>query len=634
MDFCINNLRHKGTNLAEVASEPKLIQDYEAIRLREYELITDMLEILPRIDNIGEQRIGQVRDAMFHADHPYLMVLVGPFSSGKSSIINALLGEEDFLKIGPVPTTDRISILRWGEDARNMGTAGGADTVFYPSPLLRKVSFVDTPGLESIFKNHEETTRKFLHRADVVLLVMLATQAMTQSNLEYLKTFKEYGKKVIIVISQADLINEEERETVLQYVKDQSRDKLGFEPEVWLISAKKGRQSREGGVINEDLWQESGLYKIEDYVNKQLGDADRLRQKLQTPLQIVQTVHQGALSAVRDNQTTFDRYRNITDNIDQQLAAQKREQEKTVRDINHEVEVRFRQTGERSADAILEIFQFSRAFSSLGRGLMELFRLSQLLRRSDSPSYMEEVFNRYHVFDPIDEIPTEVAKLAPRLEGQDMQDLDDLVKYGNKEIANLPIDMREKLIGSIQAPATYDRSFLQEIRNDLDDIEREAKTVETEKLESVRQNTLVYLAIWELFMVILLVALVYSWNFVDSLMDFPLAIISLFVLLGAALIGFAALPLRGRTIHAAYVNRLLKLQARYTDILTKAADKQIEYGMQLRRETINPLSRLVEAQANIQDEQLTKLNASGQDIAKIEEALNALGKRKILGIIL
>ncbi len=620
--------------MAEVASEPKLMQDYEAIREREYALITDMLDILPRIDNIDEQRIGQVRDAMFHADHPYLMVLVGPFSSGKSSIINALLGEEDFLRIGPVPTTDRISILRWGEDAQNMGTAGGADTVFYPSPLLRKVSFVDTPGLESIFKDHEETTRKFLHRADVVVLVMLATQAMTQRNLEYLKTFKEYGKKVIIMISQSDLINDEERETVREYVANQSKDKLGFEPEVWLVSAKKGLEAREGGVLNEELWKESGLYKIEDYINKQLGDADRLRQKLQTPLQIVQTVHDGALQAVRSNQTTFDRYRNITDNIDGQLVSQKHHQEKTVRDINAEVEACFRKTGERSADAILEIFQFSRAFTSLGRGMMELFGLARLLRRDNTPSYMEGVFKRYNVFEPIDELPTESGKLAPRLEGQDMQDLDDLVKYGTKEIANLPEDVREKVIGTIQAPATYDRSFLQEIRNDLDTIEREAKTVETEKLESVRRNTLVYLAIWELFMVILMVALVYSWSFVDSLMEIPLALISLIVLLAAALIGFAALPLRGRSIHSEYVNRLLKLQARYTDILTTAADKQIEYGMQLRRETINPLTRLVEAQARIQDEQLASLNTTAQDINKIEEALNALGKRKIFGIIL
>ncbi|MEO1643706.1 MAG: dynamin family protein [Chloroflexota bacterium] len=620
--------------MAEVASEPKLIQDYEIIRRREYELITDMLDILPRIDNLGEQRIGQVRDAMFHADHPYLMVLVGPFSSGKSSIINALLGEEDFLKIGPTPTTDRISILRWGEDAQNMGTAGGADTVFYPSPLLRKVSFVDTPGLESVFQEHEETTRKFLHRADVVLLVMLATQAMSQRNLEYMKMFKEYGKKVIIVISQADLISAEERETVEKYVREQSKDKLGVEPEIWFISALKGIEARQGEELDKDLWRESGLQNFEEYVNKQLSDADRLRQKLQTPLQIVQTVHQGALDAVRNNQSTFDRYRNITENIEQQLAAQKSEQEKTVRDVNAEVETRFRLTGERSADAILEIFQFSRALSSLGRGIMELFGLARLLRRDSTPSYMEAVFNRYHVFEPIDEIPDEVAKLAPRLEGQDMQDLDDLVKYGNKEIQKLPADMKEKVIGTIQAPATYDRSFLQDIRNELDDIEREAKTVETEKLESVRRNTLVYLAVWELFMIISIVGLIYGWGFVDSLMEVPLATISLLILLGAALLGFAALPLRGRTIHTEYVNRLLKLQARYTDVLTKAADKQIEHGMQLRRETIVPLTRLVDAQARIQDEQLEKLQKNEQNITKIEAALNALGRRKIFGILL
>lgn len=620
--------------MAEVTSETKLVQDYEAIRRREYDLITKMLDVLPRIDNVGEQRIGQVRDALFHADHPFLMVLVGPFSSGKSSILNALLGDEDFLKVGPVPTTDRIHILRWGEEPQHMGTAGGVDTVFYPSPLLRKVSLVDTPGLESVFKDHEETTRQFLHRADVVLLVMLATQAMTQRNLDYLKTFKEYGKKVILVISQADLLSPTERDTVRQYVKDQSKDKLGFEPEVWMLSANQALEARQGGVINEELWKQSGLNLIEDYINTQLNDADRLRQKLQTPLQIVQTVHQGALQAVRTNLTTFDRYRNISDNVDQQLAAQKREQEKTVREINSEVEARFRKTGERSLDAIRDIFQFSRALLSLGRGLMELTGLARFLRRQDTPSYMEGVFKRFNVFEPIDEIPTVVNNLAPRLEGQDMQDIDNLVKYGTKEIGNLPADMREKVIGTVQAPISYDRSFLQSVRGDLEALENEAKEVETDKLESARRNTLVYLAVWELMILILIIALIYGWQFVDGISDLPLAIVSLLVLLAAALLGFVALPLRGRAIHTSYVNRLLKLQARYTEILTKAADKQIEYGMQLRRETIAPLTRLVEAQARIHDEQLNKLQGAEQDITQIEAALNALGKRKILGMSL
>ena len=63
------------------------------------------------------------------------------------------------------------------------------------APLLQKVSLVDTPGLESIFQKHEQITRRFLHRADVVLVVMLATQAMTASNLEYIQAAQRIRQK-------------------------------------------------------------------------------------------------------------------------------------------------------------------------------------------------------------------------------------------------------------------------------------------------------------------------------------------------------------------------------------------------------------------------------------------------------
>jgi ribosome biogenesis GTPase A len=620
--------------LAEAIAETKLVQEYESIRRREYELITDLLTVLPRIDNVGEQRIAQVRDAMFHADHPYLMVLVGPFSSGKSSIINALLGAPDFLKIGPIPTTDRISILRYGDEPQNMATPGEVDTVFYPSPLLRKVSLVDTPGLESVFKEHGELTRKFLHRADVVLLIMLATQAMSQGNLETLQMFREYGKKVIIVINQADLISEEEQESVKQFVIDNSRERLGVDPTVWMVSARKGLEAKQGDEINEELWKESGLDQIKSYIERQLNDVERLRQKLQTPLQIVQNAQQGALAAVRQNQATFDRYRNITDNIDQQLTTQKHELEKTVRETIAEVEARFRTTGDRSKEAILDIFQFSRALGSLGRGLTELTGIARLLRRGDTPTFMETTFKRYKVFEPIDEIPGVVDKLAPRLEGQDMQDLDDMVKYGHKELQNLPAEIRAKVIGTIQAPATYDRSFMTKVRPELEKLENEARVLETNKLENIRRNTLLYLTVWELIVVILIVALFSAWGAVNSVAEFPVGIILLIILLSAAVLGFALIPLRGRAIHTEYVNRLLKIQARYTEILTQAADQQIDYGMQLRREAISPLTRLVEAQAHIQDEQLKKLQQAEQEMAQIETALNALGKRRILGMTL
>lgn len=623
--------------MAEEITSAKLLQDYENIRRREVELMTQLLDVLPKIDSLDEQRVGQVRDAMFHADHPYMMVFVGPFNSGKSSLVNALVGEEELLKIGPTPVTDRIAILRYGDSAQTMGSMGSVDTVFSPSLLLKKVSFVDTPGLESVFREHEETTRKFLHRADVVLLVMLATQAMTQSNLQYLQTFKEYGKKVILVINQCDLLSDEERETVRQYVQEQSRDKLGFIPEIWMVSAKWGKEAREGAELNAELWKKSGLDNFEAYIEKQLNDANRLRQKLQTPLQIAQNAQQSALEAVKKNQATFDQYRNITENIERQLDSQKRDLQKTVRDINDEVETRFKTTIDRSREALLDVFQLANALRALGSGILELTvilpRLFNRLSRNKT-SVIAKAFQQYKVYEPIDELPSISDKLAPRLEGQDMKDIADLVAYGQRESENLPLQMRSKMIGVIQTPSKYDREYLMGLRQPLLKLEEQAKILETEKIEQERRNTIIYLAVWEIICVLLMVVVVSAWSAIATTNDFPAEWIAWVAIIIAGLAGFLFLPIRGRLIHRQFASRLLKIQAQYIETLTVASDKQIEYSLQLRRDTISPLTRLVDAQATTQDKQLTQLQRTEQSIVKIEQDLNALGKRKILGMTL
>ena len=115
------------------------------------------------------QRLDELRDALFHTDHPYLLVFVGPFSAGKSSLINALLRHdaEDIgvsdgpLAIGPVPTTDRIAILRWGSENERRREGESLDGVYFPAPLLQRVSFVDTPGLGSVFQAQQQITQRF-----------------------------------------------------------------------------------------------------------------------------------------------------------------------------------------------------------------------------------------------------------------------------------------------------------------------------------------------------------------------------------------------------------------------------------------------------------------------------------------
>jgi ribosome biogenesis GTPase A len=56
-------------------------------------------------------QLSLLRDAVRQLDEPFLVVVVGEFNSGKSSVINALLGGK-FLAEGILPTTNEISILK------------------------------------------------------------------------------------------------------------------------------------------------------------------------------------------------------------------------------------------------------------------------------------------------------------------------------------------------------------------------------------------------------------------------------------------------------------------------------------------------------------------------------------------
>ena len=611
----------------ETQLDSKLATDYETLRRREYELISDLLDVLPRVDNLPESQLVQMRDALFHADHPYMIVFVGPFSSGKSSLINALMGKSNLMPVGVTPTTDHISILRYGEEADQMPSSSGFDSIFYPSKLLQKVCFVDTPGLESIFTTHEEATRNFLHRADVVFMVMLATQAMTAHNLEYLQQLKDYGTKVIVLINQIDLLTEEEAETVHQYVRTEGKARLGTEPEVWLVSAKKGLKAQDGGVLDEALWHESGLDKIVDYVDQQLSDVDRMRQKLRTPLQITQNVSQAALGVVRRNQSALDHYQNISDNIEQQLAAQKRDQEKAVERITTEISGKFGEASMNGSEAIRDVFSFSRALGSLGRGAGELVGLGGLIRRASSgPSFTYRLFEQHKTFEPIDDLPTIADRLGPRLEGQDVQDIDDVVKYARQEIADLPEAIQGKVIGAVRAPLQYDRRPFDQVRADLEAIENKTRVVEVGKLDQIVRNTVLYLVVYEILVLLI------GFFIAQALVNQPEQLLVLVVLvIGMALLGLVMLPVRGRFVESAYTQRMLALQKQYIDVLTDAANKQIAYGVQLRRDAIAPLTRLVESQTEVQRDQMKKLQAAELELASIETALTSLGKRNLLG---
>ncbi|RMG79139.1 MAG: hypothetical protein D6712_20175, partial [Chloroflexi bacterium] len=345
--------------------------------------------------------------------------------------------------------------------------------------------------------------------------------------------------------------------------------------------------------------------------------AERLRQKLQTPLQILQTVTASALEAVKSNQAVLDRYQSINDNIEAQITAQKSEQEKIVREINAEIAANFDKAAEQGSAAIRDVFRFNRALPSVGRGVLELVGLTRIFGRARSASFVRQAFERFQAFTPIDELPTIVDRLAPRLEGKDMQAVDDLVQYARREAGNLPEHLRTKMVGQITAPVSYDRSALLALREKLEPLEQEARTIEIETLGQMVRNTLLYVATYEILLLIFGVALIRAWSAVGQDQPFlPYALLAL--LIGLGLAGLLFLPLRGRIIARNYKARLMKLQARYIEAVTEAADKQMAYGVQMRRDAVLPLTRLLTAQTQIHNEQLQKLQEARQKLADME----------------
>lgn len=607
-----------------IAEKPSLLTRYDNLRRKEIEQLTALLDTLGKVDGLPNELMEQARDALFHADHPYLIVLMGAFNTGKSSLINALVGEK-VLGVGATPTTSRIAMVRHGPTSQQ-SNAGGLDTIFHPSQLLERVSLVDTPGLDSVFKGHDEITHKFLHRADLVMLVMLATQAMSASNVQYMQSLRDYGKRMIIVINQVDLLEPGEGETITNFVTEQAKLQLGLTPEVWLVSAKLASEALQSTPRNPELWALSGFDQVEVFINKALSDAERVRQKLETPIQIVRNVMTSASARIRVQQDALAEYRRAADNVKGQIDAAIREQEGTARETLEDIDKRFAETTLRGREALHEIFQFSKAFGLTFGGLLELIGLARIFRRLGRQTPAQNAFDQYKVIEPLTEVPAIADRLGPRLEGRDVKDVDDLILYTRKEMERLPGTLQNKLIGKLQPPASYDRGIMKNIRDALTSTLEKARSMEFQRLDKAVRNTIVMLGIYELTVV------VFSCLAIAALAAAQAQGGTLLLLMAAILIllfgGLAVIPVRGLLMENTYASRLRSVKTEFSGVLSKAAADQIAFGRQMRQDAIAPFTRMVETQISQADQVKLELAAREQALTVLETELGKLKEEK------
>ncbi len=200
------------------------------------------------------------------SQYPMEVAIVGQFSSGKSTFLNALLSK-DILPTGITPVTSKVNFINYDKEYKlKVSYKNGAHeyhsldhiskftdqresiedvkylTLYAPNEMLKDISFVDTPGLNSLSLSDTEITKKILRDVDGIIWLTLIDNAGKESESQVLKQYlANFKDKSLCVLNQKDKFTQEQIETTSKYMQETFSS---FFARIVPISAKQALDSR------------------------------------------------------------------------------------------------------------------------------------------------------------------------------------------------------------------------------------------------------------------------------------------------------------------------------------------------------------------------------------------------------
>ena len=206
----------------------------------------------------------------------FYVACIGQFKRGKSSVLNALVGDS-VLPTGVVPVTAVPTIIRYGRHATARVRFGAGEwtdipvktvdayaseeknpenakhvaalEIFVPSPLLATgMCFVDTPGLGSVFTGNTAATQAFIPHIDAALVVIGADPPLAGEELLLVEAVARRVQDLIIALNKADRTTDAERSAAMAFARRQLERRLQHSVEPFFeISAVEQLEHRGTG---------------------------------------------------------------------------------------------------------------------------------------------------------------------------------------------------------------------------------------------------------------------------------------------------------------------------------------------------------------------------------------------------
>ncbi len=256
-------------------------------RLRIGEIIKDLHQMTIDIGN--EELADTVSDLRNRIHEPFMFVIVGEVKAGKSSFINALLEtDKEVCKVAPDPCTDTIQQILYGEKENTIVVNEHLKKILLPVEILKEIAIVDTPGTNTISDHHQEITERFIPGSDLIVFVFEAKNPYRQSAWEFFDYIHgDWRKKIIFILQQKDLMNDDDLATNIEGVRKQAVKKGIEQPNVFAVSAK----------MEIENTPDSGFLPVREYIAQNItgGKAPilKLNNNIQTSRNVGERIHKG-----------------------------------------------------------------------------------------------------------------------------------------------------------------------------------------------------------------------------------------------------------------------------------------------------------------------------------------------------
>jgi small GTP-binding protein len=565
----------------------------EALVERERELMGRLISFLKGF-GAPKEDAELVRRALADLEEMFLLVIVGEFNSGKSAFVNALLGA-DIAEEGVTPTTDRIIVLRHAEEPVQKSRRDGVLERGYPNEFLREISIVDTPGTNAIIRHHEELSRGFVPRSDLVLFVTSSERPLTESERGYLELIRDWGKKILLVINKADLLaDEEKREEVRSFVDGGIRSALGLTPPIFFVSSLLARKAKAAtNVMERDaLMQASGFAELENYVTDLLDEEGRVRLKMESPLGVVEELDRRYRGAVNERLALLDEDFRTAENVESQLGLYGEDMHRDFEARMAEIENIVLRMNERGDAWLEENIRFGNVF--------ELFRQERVSER----------FEREVVADTEELVDERVDELVDWMVDRNLKQWRTVVDYVNRR---RQAEYDERLIGEVGDAFEYNRGeLLRSVgKNAQDVVQRYDRERESQKLALSLQGAVAQTAAFEVGAVGIgaVVVAIASTRFLDVTG----------IIAGAILAGYGLfiLPNRRRKAREEFREKTDALRERLGEVVRRQFEAELGRSIERMREAIAPYTRFVRSEHS-------RMTRAGEDLAAIDAEADAL----------